>query len=57
MLTTNYITRVTFEPECTEINVNDVFAIADKYENIYIDYHNVKTDIIFSRKLLGRITN
>tara|TARA_R110002167_G_scaffold354204_1_gene567762 strand:+ start:273 stop:623 length:351 start_codon:yes stop_codon:yes gene_type:complete len=41
--------EVFFEPECTEINVNDVFAIADKYENMYIDYHDVKTDVIFTR--------
>ena len=41
--------EVAFELECGEININDVFAIADKYENIYIDYHNVKTDVIFTR--------
>ena len=41
--------EVRLKPDSLEINVNDVFAIADKYENLYIDYHNVKTDIIFSR--------
>ena len=41
--------EVAFDLECTEINTNDVFAIADKYENLYIDYHDVKTDVIFTQ--------
>ena len=41
--------EVFFEPNSLEINVNDVFAIADKYENLYIDYHDVKTEVIFTQ--------
>lgn len=41
--------EVFFEPNSLEININDVFAIADKYENLYIDYHDVKTEVIFTQ--------
>ena len=41
--------EVRLKPDSLEININDVFAIADKYENLYIDYHDVKTDVIFTQ--------
>ena len=33
-----------------EYDFKDVFAIADKIEDIYIDMHNIKTNILFEKE-------
>ena len=40
--------EVFYEPNKSEININDVFAMADVHKNLYINYHDVKTEVIFT---------
>ena len=36
-----------------ELDLLDVFAIADKIEDIYIDMHDIKTNILFEKEYIN----